>query len=404
MKMYPYQEEGARFLVNNASAYLADEMGLGKTVQALHAASVTANVNPDDGLAPCVICPASVIPVWQEHMHKLGIPGAVVSYNKMDTVPDHAEFFIFDEAHFLKNPQAKRTKQALELAERAARVWMLSGTPMPNGPHELFTAVQMLRPDLLKPEWNTYTKWLQYFCVYEVTQYGFRVLGSKNKDVLRSLVRRFLKRRRTREVLHDLPPLRTDYVRIGAGSSRIPSEFGPTTEETARMLTDAPMSDPHVSRLRRRLGEWKARIIAKELVQELTDDPHKTLAVYAHHTTVLDALEEELEYFGTVRIDGSTKDRVLPVNMFNAGRLVSRVFLGQNQAAGVGITLTGTSDIVLVEPSWSPEDNMQIIKRIHRIGQTEACRARIVAVADSLDDAICGVLARKTKMIADTLD
>ncbi len=401
MKLYPYQEEGARFLVHRPTAYLADEMGLGKTVQALHAASVTANIDPDDGLAPCVICPASVIPVWQEHMHMLGIPGAVVSYNKMGSVPSDAQFFIFDEAHFLKNPQAQRTKNAQEIVRSAARVWFLSGTPMPNGPHELFTAVQMLRPDLLTPEWNTYTKWLRYFCVYEPTQYGFRVLGSKNKDVLRLLVKRFIKRRRTRDVLHDLPPLRTDYVRIGAASSRIPTEFMDVS--AAQQWLNMPASDPHVSRLRRRLGEWKARIIAQELIQELSDDPTKTLAVYAHHTTVLDALEEELECFGVTRIDGSTKDRATPVFTFNQ-QAITRVFLGQNQAAGTGITLTGTSDIVLVEPSWSPEDNKQIIKRIHRIGQTAACRARIMAVADSLDDAICGVLARKTRMIVDTLD
>ena len=76
-----------------------------------------------------------------------------------------------------------------------------------------------------------------------------------------------------------------------------------------------------------------------------------------------------------------------------------RIFLAQQTAAGIGITLTAATEIVLVEPSWSPEDNLQAIKRIHRIGQKHPCRARLFAVPDSIDAAIMKSTARKMKMI-----
>jgi SNF2 family DNA or RNA helicase len=77
------------------------------------------------------------------------------------------------------------------------------------------------------------------------------------------------------------------------------------------------------------------------------------------------------------------------------------IFLAQQTAAGIGITLTRAHEIVLVEPSWSPSDNDQAIKRIHRIGQDKPCRARIFLVPDSLDEAVMGTLLRKQKMLTE---
>ena len=80
------------------------------------------------------------------------------------------------------------------------------------------------------------------------------------------------------------------------------------------------------------------------------------------------------------------------------------MFLAQQGAAGTGITLTRASEIVLVEPSWSPAYNEQAIKRIHRIGQEHPCRARLFAVPDSLDAALMVTLARKTVMVKEVVD
>ncbi len=74
------------------------------------------------------------------------------------------------------------------------------------------------------------------------------------------------------------------------------------------------------------------------------------------------------------------------------------MFVVQQQAGGVAITLTAASEIVLVEPDWSPEVNAQAIKRVHRISQRNPVRARIFKVEESLDDGIMEGLARKIAM------
>jgi SNF2 family DNA or RNA helicase len=51
-----------------------------------------------------------------------------------------------------------------------------------------------------------------------------------------------------------------------------------------------------------------------------------------------------------------------------------------------------------VEPAWTPADNAQAIKRVHRIGTTTSVRARIFAVVGTLDEAIIGSVVRKTLM------
>jgi SNF2 family DNA or RNA helicase len=72
-----------------------------------------------------------------------------------------------------------------------------------------------------------------------------------------------------------------------------------------------------------------------------------------------------------------------------------RVFLAQQTSAGEAINLQAASEIVLVEPAWSPDANRQSVKRIHRIGQDNPCRARIFGVAGSIDAAVMGTVAQK---------
>jgi SWI/SNF-related matrix-associated actin-dependent regulator 1 of chromatin subfamily A len=71
------------------------------------------------------------------------------------------------------------------------------------------------------------------------------------------------------------------------------------------------------------------------------------------------------------------------------------VFLGQLDAAGVGYTLTAASDVLLAEASWSPSKNLQAINRVSRIGQKNACLARFVSLAGSVDEIVNMVQLRK---------
>ena len=81
-----------------------------------------------------------------------------------------------------------------------------------------------------------------------------------------------------------------------------------------------------------------------------------------------------------------------------------RVFIGQITAAGTAVTLTATNQVLFAETSWSPGDLVQAAKRCHRIGQRRPVFVRILALSDSLDEAVSRVLAGKARMISQILN
>lgn len=412
MKLYPFQEEGVRFLTDRSRAYLADEMGLGKTAQVIVAAGEV------DAQNTLVICPASVIPTWRSEWRKWGGPGepTLLSYAKAHKlIPPHDfDLVVLDEAHYVKNPDALRSASALALAVDAERKWLVSGTPMPNNPSELFAPVRKLWPQWcalmgLSSHWD----WIDYFCEWAPTDYGPKIYASKNREILRALLDKIMLRRTLDNVALELPPLRTHVYMLPADEvfaetlRAVLHEMFPHIDTT---LFDASewlqtLSGGSVSRLRHILGEYKTPHIAALIGEELEAKSYEKIVLLGYHRRTLELLEEKLGAYGTVVMHGghSTKQRESRIKTFNEDPDV-RVFIGQNTAAGVGITLTAASEIVLVEPAWSPEDNRQGIKRIHRIGQDAPCRARIFGVSDSLDENIMDSLARKMRMIEGVLE
>lgn len=405
--LYPFQREGVSFLRSHTRAYLADEMGLGKTVQAVVAAASVPGIE-----TMLVVCPASAIPNWHHEAEAWGrLRPVVLSYDRLRgssvlataTRAHGWDLVVLDEAHYCKTPSAKRTKAALAVATRARRAWLLSGTPLPNHPGELWPAVRALWPELVPDGVRTAFQWFNHFCTWRMTDYGPRATGVKNGPEFRAIVNQFMLRRKTLGVGLDLPPLRTDLFRLPPDERFADAlrEFGDLRDPNGLLN---PL-EPSVARLRRFLGEYKAPRIAELLVEELRDGAYKQIVVFAHHLSVLGRLRAAFHRAGiaVTGFDGSASqdERACAVNMFRQGN--ARVFLAQQTAAGVSINLQSAHEVVLVEPDWVPDQNAQAIKRVHRIGQESPCRARIFAVTGTLDEAIMGVLAQKVRIQTETI-
>ena len=166
--LYPHQHAGVEFLARRGRAILGDDMGLGKTRQAIIALKESA-----PGGVFLVICPASLKLNWAREIRLvdpdarievLGVAGCehpapqwvIVNY---DLLARHAERLravgwagvALDEAHFIKNA-SQRSSQALKILgvsddRRAALagprlVFLLTGTPMPNRPRDLFNLLR----------------------------------------------------------------------------------------------------------------------------------------------------------------------------------------------------------------------------------------------------------------------
>ncbi len=198
MNLYDYQEEGVNFLVAEMRRYLADGMGLGKTPQACVAAAEVGSRNT------LVACPASAIANWHREWKDWG-PAEKVQVISFDMLRRYGyegspDLTIIDEAHYAKTPLALRTKAAMAAARQSPRSWLLSGTPMPNHPGELYAPIAALWPEELERIGvYTHAQWFNHFCKWYPTQYGKKVYGVKNAHQIREWQARAMLRRKQRK-------------------------------------------------------------------------------------------------------------------------------------------------------------------------------------------------------------
>lgn len=384
------------FLAAHDRAYLADQMGLGKSAQAIVAARQVG------AALPLIVCPASATENWRREWEKWSGPGEpeITSYASLirNGVEREPDLVVLDEAHYAKSPSAKRTRAALKLARGAKWAWLLSGTPMPNHPGELWPPVKYLWPGIAERHGiTTAHQWLTKWCKVRPTPYGPKPYAVQNGQLLRAELDKIMIRRRLEDVSLELPPLRVDLHRI------------PKARATARALSEYEDMESdeaaYTSTLRRVLGTVKAEPVAKQIISELEDGAYEQIVVLYYHRDVQAALAAAFDRAGVPVVgfggDTPTTARQEAIDAFQAGQ--APVFLAQQTAAGVAINLTAATEIVLLEPAWSPEDNRQAIARIHRIGQDRPCRARIFALTGTLDEAVMGTLKNKVKMQREVL-
>jgi hypothetical protein len=221
----------------------------------------------------------------------------------------------------------------------------------------------------------------------------------KNGAVLRRMLDQVMVRRKLEDVALDLPPLRVTLHTLpkDVGFERALREAGVDADKLRLALeNEKSADDPSTSRARRLLGEYKAPRIGEIIAAELDDRAYDKIVVLYYHRAVGETLRKAFAPFGVVGFDGSTPSglRQAAVDNFTTDPRC-RVFLAQQTSAGEAINLQAASEIVLVEPAWSPDANRQSVKRIHRIGQDNPCRARIFGVAGSIDAAVMGTVAQK---------
>lgn len=422
--LYPYQEDGVNFLSRRETAALFDEPGLGKTIQTLQ------TIKDIEALRVLVICPASVRLVWQLECKKMDLPGVIMtptisldygvnicsyegaSGKLFDTIMSQEfDVLVIDEAHFLKNVRSKRTQKIYGrwcdtkggIASRCKRIWALTGTPMPNNPSELYPMMRCLFPDAIMNRAGspaTLTQFTNWYCTQRHNGFGMEITGGKNLSRLRDQLRGRALRRKKEDVLEDLPPIRYENLYIDAKFSSLPvDEVRVIQEAIATAKTSEPFDalrkvGEHVATVRRLTGLAKVEPI-KKWVKE---SDHDKIVLFAHHKAVIDEFRNEPD---TVVVDGrsSQAQRENAVTAFQEGD--ARLFVGNIQAAGTGLTLTAASVLVFIESDWVPANMMQAANRIHRIGQEDSCLVYFATVPDSIDESIVDALRRKLEMYAE---
>jgi SWI/SNF-related matrix-associated actin-dependent regulator 1 of chromatin subfamily A len=458
-QLFPFQLLGARFLAQRSAAFLCDEPGLGKSAQAIRAADLI-------GAARIlVICPASIRINWLREFRRFALfprPEIICDIDDGSVVEDEQvvvcgwpnlhhhlarlmarpwDAVIVDEAHNAKSHEAQRTVALYGpkcdsvggLVEVAEHVWLLTGTPLPNHPGEIWPHLYALFRDALRIPGRgqalmTYPLFRARYCVTAEKVFGGKrvsvVLNGKNLTDLSNRVRPLMLRRKTDEVL-ELPPLRFAPVVLDPGdalaSIRLAEQDGAFAElrralaeidaddagadladdDTQRLNDAMVLAGPHLAQLRRALGLAKVGPVV-EYARDLFQGGVDKLVIFAWHSDVVEDIARRLNLAGhrTVVLNGSTPlhQRQEAVDSFqNDPKVVG--FVGNHQAAGEGWTLTAAARALFAECTFTPKDLDQAARRIRRIGQTRACLAEIAGLAGTLDEAYARVLARKGRTI-----
>lgn len=393
----PFQKIGAEFLASRYHAALGDDPGLGKTVQACAALRA---VNPSH---TTVVCPASVRTNWAKHLRSENVPGDwdVMSYEgasgasglNVRARKGGTDVLVLDEAHFLKNLESRRTQAIFGkngLARIAKYKWALSGTLTPNcRPVELYPILKALCPGFAG---YGFARYAQEFCGAYWDGHGLNVKGATRVGELLARTEGFLLRRTKADAF----PTRTEPL-----VSVVPLDL--TAEDLEGVLAaedeiggrEVRISSAHdkfsqlgdTSKLLRVLGAAKVRAAAA-FISDLLETVDKVV-VFAHHTDVIDALDRELRGYSPLIVRGGMNDaqKTGAVALFQHPQY--RVFIGQDQTAGLGINglQSVCSTAVIVEPPWVPGDLGQLIDRLDRMGQNDPLvNAYLLTARGTLDE------------------
>ncbi|MQA24452.1 MAG: helicase [Micromonosporaceae bacterium] len=449
-QLRPYQKQGFEWLAflwqHQLGGILADDMGLGKTLQSL--ALICHAKQTDPGIPPfLVIAPSSVVSNWAAESARFAPHLSVVTVT--DTlrrrgqtldeiacgadvvVTSHTLFrldfddysegswsgLVIDEAQFAKNHQSKIYQCARRLP--APFKLAITGTPMENNLMELWSLLSITAPGLFPSP----TRFRDYYArPIEKPRPAEKQGSAELLAQLRQRIRPLVTRRAKEQVVADLPAKQEQVLDVELHPRHRKIYQTHLQRERQRIL--GLIDDMNANRftilrsltLLRQLALHPALVDGQhagvpcakldallEQLGEVADGGHRAL-VFSQFTGFLAHVRERLEAAGLEHcyLDGSTRNRAKTIQEFKDGS--APVFLISLKAGGFGLNLTEADYCFLLDPWWNPATEAQAVDRTHRIGQTRNVMVYRLIAADTIEQKVTALKARKAELFASVMD
>ncbi len=389
-----YQAWGVKYALHQKRVLLGDEMGLGKTIQAI---AVMVSLRNSGATHFLVVCPASVITNWCREIKKMSTltpikihgsdrdaalskwlesGGVAVTTYETTGLFSLAEDFQFsllvvDEAHYIKNPEARRTIHVKSISAHAERLLFMTGTALENKADEMIALIRILQPEIAS----------------QVSSMAYLSAAEQ----FREKVAPVYYRRKREDVLTELPELIEN------------REWCDLLEEEEKVYEQAVLAKRYADARR---VSWNVDDLSKsskaqrllEIVEKAEDDGRKVIVF----SFFLDTIRKITELLGDKcmsPINGSVTPRRRQeiIDEFNQAPAGS-VLAAQIQSGGTGLNIQSASVVILCEPQFKPSIENQAISRAYRMGQTRNVLVYRLLCDDTVDEKIMDILESKQEI------
>lgn len=389
-----YQEWGVKYILHQERVLLGDEMGLGKTIQAIASMVSLKNTGATHFV---VVCPASVLANWYREIRKMsklsvvkihgaGRKAALESWKKTGgvavTTYETTGFFkleddfkfsmlVVDEAHYIKNPDAKRTKNVTDISYHAERILFMTGTALENRVEEMISLIKVLQPHIASKV------------------HGMEFLSSAPQ--FREAVAPVYYRRKREDVLTELPDLieTQEWCSMNAIEEQAYEESVLGSNFMAARRVSWNVDDLKDSSKATRL---------MEIINEATEEGRKVIVF----SFFLDTIKKITNYlgdqcYGPINGSISPQRRQEIIDEFDTAPAGS-VLAAQIQVGGTGLNIQSASVVIICEPQFKPSIENQAISRAYRMGQTRNVLVYRLLCENSVDEKITDLLATKQEI------
>jgi SNF2 family DNA or RNA helicase len=408
-KPMDHQRDTASFLSMHKRAFCFDEQGLGKTAAAAWAADYLMTIGQVKRVL--VICPVSIMQAaWQQDLFKVLMHRTVgiahgTKQKRVDVINSDCEFciinydgvlivedellaggfdlIIMDEATYVKNAQAKRSKSIKRLCGPDTRVWLMTGTPAAQSPEDAYGLAKLVSPDRVPKFFGSWRDMV----MQQLTAFKW-IPRAKAKDIVHNALQPAI--RHTKEECLDLPDmmyidrmipltaqqekyyktLKTQMLALAAGEEITAVNAAAMLNKLLQLSTGAVYADGE-HQGKKTVVEFDVKPRLDALADIIDESSHKVI-VFAPFTHTIEMLEKDLTKRGYTHatINGS-------VSQGKRGEIFSafqyqpdpKVIIIQPQAAAHGVTLTAANTVVWFGPTTSMETYLQANARAHRNGQ-----------------------------------